>query len=172
MDSRQRTNLVGGIFLIALGVLFFLFRFMPGLRIWFNLQFSWPFFVIGTGLLLLILAVLLSAPGMAIPACIVGGIGLLLYYQNITGNWGSWAYAWALIPGFAGVGTLLAGALGMHPRQSFREGLNLIVVSAVLFLIFGSFLGGFGLLGSYWPVLLILLGAWLLIRPLLLGRKS
>jgi len=39
----------------------------------------------------------------------------------------------------------------------------MMVVSAVLFLVFASFLGGLDILGSYGPaVLLILLGLWVL----------
>ena len=107
---------------------------------------------------------------MAIPACIVGGIGGILYWQEITGNWESWAYAWTLIPGFVGVGIVLSGLLGGDFRQSARGGGWLIMISLVLFAVFGSFFGGLGLLGPYWPVLLILLGLLVLIRPLFRPR--
>ena len=40
----------------------------------------------------------------------------------------------------------------------------------ILFIVFGAFLGGPNLLGDYWPVLLILLGLWFLIRPLFRSR--
>ena len=166
MNKRRRTGLVGGLILILLGLWFLAMQIMPGLQTLINLELSWPLFVIGAGLLLLILGLLTGEPGMAVPACIVGGIGVLLYYQNQTGNWASWAYAWTLIPGFAGVGAILAGLLGDKPKQSVRDGGNLILISAVMFLIFSSFLGGQNLLGPYWPVLLILLGLWFLIQPL------
>jgi uncharacterized membrane protein HdeD (DUF308 family) len=46
-----------------------------------------------------------------------------------------------------------------------RRGLNLVVVSAVLFLVFSSFMGGWDRLGNYGPaILIILLGLWLLGR--------
>jgi hypothetical protein len=141
-------------------------QLVPGLEGLFNIEYSWPLFVIAIGVVLFIVGLLSGTPGMAVPACIVGGIGTLLYYQNATGNWASWAYAWTLIPGFAGIGAILAGLLGDNPSKSYRDGLNLIVISAIMFLIFGSFLGGLNLLGQWWPLLLILLGAWLLIRPL------
>jgi len=166
MNKRRRTGLVGGLILILLGLWFLAMQIMPGLQTLINLEFSWPLFVIGAGVVLLILGLLTGEPGMAVPACIVGGIGVLLYYQNETGNWASWAYAWTLIPGFAGVGAILAGLLGDKPKQSVRDGVNLIIISAVMFVIFSSFLGGQNLLGPYWPVLLILLGVWFLIQPL------
>jgi len=166
MNKRRRTGLVGGLILILLGLWFLAMQIIPGLQTLINLEFSWPLFVIGAGVVLLILGLLTGEPGMAVPACIVGGIGVLLYYQNETGNWASWAYAWTLIPGFAGIGAILAGLLGDKPKQSVRDGVNLIIISAVMFVIFSSFLGGQNLLGPYWPVLLILLGLWFLIQPL------
>ena len=113
----------------------------------------------------LIAAMLTGIPGLAVPAAIIGGIGGLLYWQNQTGNWESWAYAWTLIPGFVGVGIIVSGLLGKQPGKALREGLNVIVVSLILFALFGSFLGGRNIFGPYWPVLLILLGLWLLVRP-------
>ena len=41
---------------------------------------------------------LTGQPGMLVPACIVGGIGGMLYWQNLTGDWASWSYSWSLIP--------------------------------------------------------------------------
>jgi hypothetical protein len=166
MNKRRRTGLVGGTLLILLGLWFLLVQFVPEFEGLLNIEFSWPLFVIGAGVVLLILGLVTGEPGMAVPACIVGGIGVLLYYQNATGNWASWAYAWTLIPGFAGVGAILAGLLGDKPKQSVKDGINLILISAVMFVVFSSFLGGQDLLGPYWPVLLILLGLWFLIQPL------
>lgn len=169
MSRRSRSNIAIGLTLILVGAWFLAGRFFPELRILIG-PFSWPMIIIGVGIVMLIFGLLVGAPGMAVPAVVVGGIGGLLYYQNATGDWASWSYAWALIPGFAGVGTVVAGLLGERPRQSLRAGLNLIVISLVLFVVFGSLLGGFTLLGDYWPVLLILLGGWILVRGLLRGR--
>jgi hypothetical protein len=46
----------------------------------------------------------------------------------------------------------------------------MLLVSMVLFAIFGSFLGGLDVFGPYWPVLLIALGMWIFIRAIL--RKN
>jgi hypothetical protein len=90
----------------------------------------------------------------------------LLYWQNATGNWESWAYVWTLIPGFVGLGTVLAGLLGGESRQEVRGGLWLILISLVLFAAFGSFFGALGLVGPYWPLLLIALGVLIFVRSL------
>ena len=161
MSSSQRSALVGGIILILLGVIFLVSQVAPGLWSWVD-AFSWPLFVVGAGVLLLIIGVLTNTPGMAVPACIVGGIGLLLYWQNQTGNWESWAYAWALIPGFVGVGTILMG-LWQGRWADVRGGIWLVAISAILFVVFGSFMGGLfggnlGIIAKWWPLALIALG--------------
>ena len=162
MVRDRRSNLTGGVVLIVIGVLLLIFQVMPGLRVWA----SWPLIIIGVGVLLLAIGVLAKVPAMAIPACIIGGVGGLLYWQNATGNWESWAYVWALIPGFNGVGIILTGLLGGDTRQSLGVGGWLILISLVLFAVFGSFFGKTGLLGTYWPVLIIAVGLLLLARPL------
>jgi hypothetical protein len=171
MEDRRRSSAVIGLLLILLGIAFFAGQFFPGLWTWFG-GFSWPLIVIAVGILLLIIGLATAAPGLLVPACIVGGIGGLLYWQNATGNWESWAYAWALIPGFVGVGTVLLGLVTRNGRTT-TGGLWLILVSLVLFAVFASFLGGFNFLGAYWPVLLIALGILSLLRAFFgFGRRS
>ena len=170
MDHRRRSSLVAGLLLILLGVWFMAVQFLPELRAWVYIEYSWPLMIVGLGVLLLVFGLLIGVPAMAVPACIVGGIGGLLYWQNATGNWESWAYTWTLIPGFVGVGIVLSGLLGGEIGQSVRGGAWLILISLVLFTIFGSFLGGLGLLGPYWPVLLIALGLLVLVRSLFRPR--
>jgi hypothetical protein len=163
MRKQGRTQLALGVILILLGAWFIAQRTFPEVAA-FAARFSdWPFTVIGVGVLLLLLGLILGAPGLAVPAAIVSGIGGILYYQELTGNWESWSYMWTLIPGFVGIGVLLQGLLGEDTRRNLRHGLNLMVVSAVLFVVFAAFLGGWNLLGNFGPaVLLILLGLWVL----------
>jgi len=79
---------------------------------------------------------------------------------------------WALIPGFAGVGQVLAGLLGRRGSE-VRSGLNAMVVSAVLFVVFAALFGRLSLLGGYLPAIgLILLGLWLLVRGMWRSRKG
>ncbi|MGD9093856.1 MAG: hypothetical protein PVF74_13490 [Anaerolineales bacterium] len=172
MNRQRGLSIIGGLLLVLLGGWFLAVQLVPGLEGWFNIELSWPLLIIGTGVFLLLFGLVIGAPGMAVPACIVGGIGILLYWQNATGNWESWAYAWALIPGFVGIGVILAGLLEGNFRQALGDGGWLIIISLVMFVVFGSLLGGLNLLGDYWPVLLILLGLWMLIRLLLRPRRS
>lgn len=166
MTRKRRSNLVAGFLLILIGALMLATQLAPAMRGWLEV-WSWPFYVVAAGAGLLFLGLLLGEPDMAVPACIVAGIGGILYWQNVTGAWGSWAYAWTLIPGFAGLGTVIAGLLSdaEKRRKIVADGLQTMLVSAVMFLIFGSFFG-LPLLGDYWPVLLILLGLALMGRTL------
>ncbi len=156
MNRNRRSALGTGLVLILVGVLFLAGQLIPGL--WDRVgPLSWPLIVIGVGVLLLAIGLATGVPSMAVPACIVGGIGGLLYWQNATGKWESWAYAWALIPGFVGIGAIVAGLLEGKWRD-VRGGAWLVAISLILFAVFASFLGGPAFLGKYWPVLLILLG--------------
>ena len=79
---------------------------------------------------------------------------------------------WALIPGFVGVGSILAGLLGENTRRNLGHGLRLIVTSAVMFLIFATFFGGLSILGEYGlPIILILLGLYVLARGFMRSGK-
>ena len=170
MQRNRGARIVGGILLIGLGLYLLLVQFYPDLR--FFESWSWPLIIVGIGALLLVFGMIGGEPGMAVPACIVGGIGLILYYQNETGDWGSWAYAWTLIPGFVGVGTILAGLFGDNPRKAIVDGLTTILFSGVLFVVFSTIFGGPVSLGDYWPVLLIVLGFWILISYFLRGPSK
>jgi hypothetical protein len=170
--QRNRTNLFLGILLILIGGWLVLTRQVPALQNWMD-ELTWPMWVIGAGLLVLLIGLITGAPGMAVPASIIAGIGGILYYQNATDDYGSWAYMWTLIPGFVGIGTILAGLLGDHTRRNLSHGTNLLVISAVLFLIFGTFLGGLDILGEYGvAVILILLGVFVLLRGFLPGANQ
>jgi hypothetical protein len=160
---KNRGSIVGGLILILVGALFLLLQAFPNLAAQFDPELQWPLLIVAVGALFLLGAVL-GTPSLAIPGAIIGGIGGLLYYQNVSGNWDSWAYAWSLIPGFVGVGLILMGLLDHEKRSSIRDGVRLIFISFVLFAIFGGFLGGSETLGQLWPLLLILVGIWMLWR--------
>ena len=170
MSRQNRTQLVLGVLLVLLGAWFIAVKQVPILKQFADLNWGWPFYVIGAGALILIVGLLTGEPRMAIPASIVAGIGGILYYQNLTTppDYQSWEFMWTLIPGFVGVGTVLAGLLGDELRYNVERGLNLIVISAVLFLIFAAIFIRINLLGNYGiAALLILLGLYVIVHGLL-----
>ncbi len=173
--QTNRSNagaLVGGALLIAFGLLALagqFFRFVD----W---GFLWPFTVIGFGALFFVamFAGGKQTAGFAIPGSIIGGIGLVLLFQNITNHWESMSYFWTLIILFVGVGIYIMGWYTGDAGQK-HSGARVMKVGFILFIIFGAF---FEMIFSsfsniLFPVLLILLGAYLILsRSGLFGGKK
>jgi hypothetical protein len=173
MSKSSRTQLILGILLVLVGAWFVAVRQVPALQPLANLHFEWPFYVIGAGALILLIGLVTGEPRMAIPASIVAGIGGILYYQNLNNDWQSWSFLWTLIPGFVGVGNILTGLFGEDTRHSLGRGINLLVVSAALFLVFAALFKRLNFLGDYGPALiLIFLGVYVIGRGLLRSRGT
>ncbi len=165
--KANRGQLALGVILILLGTWFVLQRQVPAFADLLGPYMVWPMNMLLIGAAIFVVGLFVGAPGLSVPAAIVAGIGGILTYQNQSGDFSSWSYMWALIPGFVGVGNVLAGLLGDGRRQ-VRSGLNLMVVSAVMFVIFAAIMGKLTILGSFGPaILLILLGLWLVARGLI-----
>lgn len=165
MNRHGRSQLVLGVILILLGGWFLLDRTVPNFHDFFEQYTVFPnnMFLIGAGLF--IFGLIVGAPGLSVPACILAGLGGIFYYQQLQHDASSWSYMWTLILGFIGIGVILQGLLGDHTADNIKRGLNLVVVSAVLFLVFSYFLSDWKLLGNYGPaIVLILLGLWVLGR--------
>ena len=168
MSKERRSDLIFGIILFLIGGWFLAAQFslVPGLNKLMNVQYQWPLIVIGVGVFIFLLGLLVRTPGMSVPACIVGGIGGILFWADQTRNWGDWSYLWTLIPGFVGVGIILSALLGGEDRKAYREGLRLVLISAILFVIFLMLFSGQGYFIKYWPVLVILAGIWIIIQSI------
>ncbi len=161
---QNRSNLFLGVLLIAIGAWLVATRQIPSLQ-QFTENMTGAMWTIAAGVLILAIGLITGAPGMAVPASIVAGIGGILLYQDQVGDYSSWAYMWTLIPGFVGVGTILAGLLGENTSRNLSSGLRQIGFSAVLFLAFGTFFGDLEFLGEYGlAIILILLGLFILAR--------
>ena len=162
--KENKGRIVGALFLILIGLWFLAVQLSPQLEIFAYGAATWPWQIIGIGALFLIIGLLSWTPGLFIPGCIIGGIGGLLYYQNATGDWGSWAYAWTLIPGFVAVGLFLFGLLARR-RGALIAAFWTLFASVLLYGIFGSTLGGgFQLAAIAWPAALILVGLYFIGR--------
>ena len=170
MDKGKRTSIVGGAILILVGAVLFAAQVLPDFMPDFWEIFSWPWIVIGIGLVLFVLGAAVGEPGMAVPATIMTGLGGILAYQWYTGDWQSWSYIWTLIPGFVGIGIILMSLLGGD--ASLKDGTTLMFISFIMLAVFGSFFGAVGMAGRYWPVLLILLGVVLMVRTFFTKKES
>ncbi len=155
--------------LIVLGLLFLGEQFFD-----FNVfGFLWPFLVMLPGIAFLYAALNgdRNAAGMAVPGAIITGTGLILFMQNVTGRWESWAYVWTLYPVFLGlalqfIGRRTESAKTLADGRGFVKWGGIAFVGAMVFFELMIFNDG-GLLGDMaFPLVLIAIGAFMLFsRP-------
>jgi hypothetical protein len=156
---------IGAFVLIALGGIFFASNFI-------QLDFGslWPAFILLPGAAMLAVAWLgnKSNAGFFFPGVIVTGTGLILAYQNMTGNWESWAYVWALYPVMVGLASVLFGERTGN-EGSIKAGRGMVFGGIIGFLAFAAFfelfIFGDGMGGAenvFIPLLLIGAGVFLL----------
>lgn len=170
---KRRGSLVAGFLLVLIGGGLLINTYYPTfLDQIVPASFTWPWWVIGTGLLFLFMALLTGTGGLAIPGSIICTIGAILYYQNQTGDWESWAFIWALIPASVGLGMIIMAFIDAD-TEPLRGGLWLITINLVIFLIFWfAFRRDSVFLAQYWPVLLIAAGVVILIQAFLPRKKQ
>lgn len=176
MTKKNRTHLVLGAILILVAAWLLIDQVQPEWTAWLQLQFEWPVWIMLAGAALLLIGLVSGNPDMAVPACIVAGIGGILYYQNWSHDWKSWAYMWTLLPGLGGLGTFISALIGGNLKQEGRNAVNTMFVSVVLFVIFASIFGGLAIFGTYKDYVLIgllfVFGLWLILRGIFRKHKS
>jgi hypothetical protein len=142
---------------------------------------GWPAIVIGIGVVILVLGLFVNREeGMVIGGTVVTTVGLVLLYQDQTGRWETWAYAWALVgPAASGLGMLLWGMRSAQTDEirngkwALLTGLGLFVVG---FLFFEGVIGiggePLGLPEWLLPVVVIGIGVVILARGIFERRGS
>ena len=161
LSRTPKSNRTIGLGLVGLGLFFLIGTIWGGV-----MNLMWPMFVLGPGLLLfyLVRALGKKAALLSVPATMVSTVGLLLFYQNFTNHWESWAYAWALVmPTALGIGISIYGDLKKNDKTIERGeklaklGLGIFAVGAVFFELLLN-LGGFAIPLA---VLLVIAGIYL-----------
>ena len=156
-DNSERA--LFAIALIALGVISLM-----------GINLLWPMFILGPGLIMLYFALYggrVGAASMSVPGMFITGVGALLFVQNLTGYWSSWAYAWTLLGVFLGMGFINMGQrmdetdLASVGRMFVKVSLALFAGFAVFFEFIVGISGGVGPVGA---VIMIALGLFLLTR--------
>jgi hypothetical protein len=174
---RSGSGIALGVVLVVVG-LFYLVVQVAGIDL---SSFGWPLFVIIPGLTLLIVGFVSLGTGAAIPGGILTMVGLVLAYQNSTGNWSSWAYAWALVaPGGVGLGLFLQG-LRERNAGLIKQGRSLMFIALLIFMVgfvfFESILNLSGMndvpiVKAALPALFIVIGIVLLARSIQNSRRA
>jgi len=174
---RGGSGIALGVVLVVVGA-FYLVVQLAGVDL---SSFGWPLFIIIPGLTLLIVGFVSLGTGAAIPGGILTMVGLVLAYQNSTGYWTSWAYAWALVaPGGVGLGLFLQG-LRERNGSLLKQGRSLMFIAALIFMVgfvfFESILNISGindqpLVKAALPALFIVIGILLLGRSIQNSRRA
>jgi len=157
MSEEQRSNhssFILGLFLILLGALILLIQF--GQLNWENF---WPFLILTIGVLFM-LGFLVDRKkfGLLMPGTILLIIGSLF----VSLNYSEWRYMEHLWPTFIlapGIGFFLMYVFGPANNRLWIPGSILIVLAMIFYAQVWQFF-------RYWPVLLILLGIYLLLNPM------
>ena len=114
-SSPDRSGVIIGGALIVVGGIFLAERVF-GIDLG---RFGWPLFVIVPGVILMAASLVVGGregSGLAVAGAIATTTGLVLAFQNATGLWATWAYAWALVgPAATGVGLIFYGLLRNQP---------------------------------------------------------
>jgi len=166
MDANGNSDRHGlyGAALIGVGILLLLLQMFGDAG-----HYLWPFFIITPGVLLVLLG---GAGGgqaryTAVAGTVLAGVGTILLFQVIFDHFESWAYAWTLLPFFAGSGLVFASHAEGDPEMAAR-GRNMMrwsaIAFAVLAVLFEVLIFNGGLFGGRFiaPVILIVVGGFLL----------
>jgi hypothetical protein len=168
-QGNQAARTIGALVLIVIGGFFLAGNF-------FNFRFNfwdlgWPMFVLVPGLAFLFFAIAgdKNAVGLVYPGTIITGTGAILFYQNMTDNWESWAYVWTLYPLFVGLALSYEG-YRRNNANNISTGRTMIMGGFIGFLIFGAFFelvifnDNDQLLNLAVPLVLMATGAYLLLK--------
>lgn len=162
----KKTSLFVGIILVLLGALLAAMQLYPSL----NDYIQWPMILIGLGVLFLVGMALEGNGDLAIPGLVNAGLGGIFLYQMMTNDWESWSYVWTLVPGFVGLGILLANLV--NRERVDRAGIILVVSSGLGFAAFYAAYHYENIsLEMLWPLALILVGIIVVVQALSRGRS-
>ncbi|MFA4932456.1 MAG: hypothetical protein WC625_06095 [Caldisericia bacterium] len=146
-----------GILLIVVGIVILALQYVHIDLGWLPerwAEMSWPLRIIIPGLALFVVGLVLpdgAGEGLSGFGLVAAAVGALIWYQDVTGTWQSWAYAWALVfPAAGGLAGIIHGTLHANWRR-VRDGAGGLAFGLVAFVVLGyvfeGWLGfeGFGL---------------------------
>jgi hypothetical protein len=135
------------------------------------MNYLWPMFIIGPGVMMMWPAYKSTADEqsklsfLAVPGAMILATGALLFLMSVSNHYESWAYSWTLL--------LAAGGAGYGYMHRFddagdkvEKAHRFIRTMVLLFMGLAAFfeLFVFQSLGAWWPVLIVGLGIYLLVK--------
>ena len=153
---RRQPGVLAGLILIALGVVALFDAWLPG-------GASWLF--LGLGAAFLAARVLTARDGYAVPAGILLGFGSFIWFTETGILRGPDAGGLFFV--FLGLGFLATYAIVARPRAVWPLFPGMVLIGFGVFIqaaMFGAPIAQFWRLGQYWPLILVAVGVWLLLR--------
>jgi hypothetical protein len=154
--ARRPRGVAGGLILIAIGAVALLGTWLPGGAAWL---------FIGIGVAFAVARVVTGRSGFGVPAGIVLGLGSYLWLME-TGALSGPASGGAFFI-FLGLGFLAAYAIAARPGAAWPVFPALVLIAFGVFIqatTLGTPFGQFWWLGQFWPLALVAVGAWLVVR--------
>lgn len=164
MDRVDRLVKIVSMGLIGAGVLFLAVSYATGGKV--NIALPLVFLMLGAGFFVLVFVLRpkwVWASLLYIPGTMLWAFGVIFLVNVITGDSGSWAYAWLLLLAGAGLGFVLANREELFRREITLIGWGVTLVGVTLFALFGAIAGG-PFIQMMAPIMLVLGG--LLLRRL------
>jgi uncharacterized membrane protein HdeD (DUF308 family) len=156
----SKANLFTGITLIILGIVFALIQY-SNLR-WDNF---WPLILVAGGILFFTRFLMdRSNYSSLMPGSILLIIGILFFYLTLT-SWSKMEYLWPTFILAPGIGFLLIYIFNPEKNNSWVAAVILILLAIV-------FYAQFFTKSEIWPIFLIIIGLYLIIKQLIEDRKE
>jgi hypothetical protein len=128
--NRRGWLYIPGLPILTTGAILLFASVFQGWEVW---SWLWPLEVIAVALGLLLGGLTLRAPGLFVPAIIIGANGMVLQFCALTGWWEAWAVLWSVEPVAVGLALL---ALNTRTKSTalMTVGLVLCAIGALGFM--------------------------------------
>ncbi|WP_078379502.1 LiaF transmembrane domain-containing protein [Sutcliffiella halmapala] len=157
----RKNSFLPGLILLLFGVYFLLQQM--NIELWHGI-FTWPSLLVITGLALLLQSYKQNDPANLLPGVVLLGVGL---HFHLKGHLSIWPDHFAMIILIVGIGFILRA---QKTKNGMFEGVILVCIAS-FFLFSNTLLDTLGIVGiglstiqTFWPVVLIVVGAFLLFK--------
>ena len=163
MAHRNRTPVIGLLF-IAIGILLFLHQ-------WHHVHFDWTTILMLIGVALFVAGLFQHDRGAVFPGTFLFLLGLVFYVDKYEYMLFSWWEIWPVVLVCLGIAFLVHYVFNPSRKGALIPGLILIVIGIVFLYVPFCWYDLWYWIFRLWPILLILLGIYLIVRTLKRNRE-